>query len=161
MGVASYWEWIRGNVIGDALPTFMVCTQTTVLCWRWTTRLELVSMQLLVEGKDYQVLTYCHHHTETCHMCSPSHHHSNIECVDLMIGVCCDVNARDKLGRTPLHYAASTAQYQCVLSLVANSASLTAVDKLDRTPLHYAAAADGDAKSVRQVNNNNNNHLVF
>ena len=70
----------------------------------------------------------------------------NIECVDLMIGVSCEVNARDKLGRTPLHYAASTAQYQCVLSLVANAADLTAVDKLDRTPLHYAAAADGDAK---------------
>ena len=54
VGVASCWEWIRDNVIGDALPTFMVCTQTTVLCWRWITRLELVSMQLLVEGKDHQ-----------------------------------------------------------------------------------------------------------
>ena len=72
--------------------------------------------------------------------------HSNIECVDLMVSLRCDINARDKLGRTPLHYAAATAQYQCVLSLVANGSSLTVTDKLNRTPLHYAAASDSDAK---------------
>ena len=65
-----------------------------------------------------------------------------------MVGMRCDIDARDKLGRTPLHYAAATAQYQCVLSLVANGASLTVTDKLNRTPLHYAAAADSDAKYV-------------
>lgn len=70
----------------------------------------------------------------------------NIECVDMMIGEGCQINARDKLGRTPLHYAAATAQYQCVLSLVANGAVLTVLDKFIRTPLHYAAAADNDAK---------------
>ena len=59
-----------------------------------------------------------------------------------------NVNARDKYGRSPLHYAAATAQYQCVLSLVANGASLTNLDKFNRTPLHYAAAADSDAKWV-------------
>ena len=56
------------------------------------------------------------------------------------------MDAVDKFGRTPLHYAAATAQYQCVLSLVASGASLVATDKLKRTPLHYAAAADSDAK---------------
>ena len=48
--------------------------------------------------------------------------------------------------RTPIHYAAATAQYQSVLSLVANGASLTITDNLNRTALHYAAAADNDAK---------------
>ena len=68
-----------------------------------------------------------------------------------MVGIGCHINAKDKLGRTPLHYASATAQYQCVLSLVANGASLTVVDKLNRTPLHYAAAADNDAKLVGVV----------
>lgn len=68
-----------------------------------------------------------------------------------MIGMGCDINSRDKLGRTPLHFAAATAQYQCVLSLVANGASLTCTDKLSRTPLHYAAASDSDAKLVTRL----------
>ena len=66
----------------------------------------------------------------------------------MMISEGCQISARDKLGRTPLHYAAATAQYQCVLSLVANGASLTVTDNFKRTPLHYAATSDGDAKSV-------------
>lgn len=70
----------------------------------------------------------------------------NIECVDLMVGLGCEINSRDNQGRTPLHYSAATAQYQCVLSLVANGSSLTMTDKLNRTPLHYAAASDSDAK---------------
>ena len=57
-----------------------------------------------------------------------------------------NINAKDKYGRAPLHYAAATAQYQCVLSLVANGASLTITDQFNRTPLHYAASADSDAK---------------
>jgi len=69
----------------------------------------------------------------------------------MMIGEGCQINARDKLGRTPLHYAAATAQYQCVLSLVANGAVLTVVDKYNRTPLHYAAAADNDANCVTHL----------
>ena len=73
---------------------------------------------------------------------------SNIECVDVILNMVgfANVNARDKYGRSPLHYAAATAQYQCVLSLVANGASLTSLDKFNRTPLHYAASADSDAK---------------
>ena len=72
----------------------------------------------------------------------------NIECVDVILNMVGfpNINARDKYGRTPLHYAAATAQYQCVLSLVANGASLTSLDQFNRTPLHYAAAADSDAK---------------
>ena len=48
--------------------------------------------------------------------------------------------------RTPLHYAASTAQFQCVLSLVANGGSVNELDNGKRTPLHYASASDSDAK---------------
>ena len=66
----------------------------------------------------------------------------------MMISEGCQISARDKLGRTPLHYATATAQYQCVLSLVANGASLTVTDNFKRTPLHYAATSDGDAKLV-------------
>ena len=77
-----------------------------------------------------------------------SSHCSNIECVDVILNMVGfpNINGRDKYGRSPLHYAAATAQYQCVLSLVANGASLTSLDKFNRTPLHYAAAADSDAK---------------
>lgn len=50
------------------------------------------------------------------------------------------------LCRSPLHYAASTAQFQCVLSLVANGALVNELDNGKRTPLHYASASDSDAK---------------
>ena len=65
-----------------------------------------------------------------------------------MVGLGCEINSRDNQGRTPLHYSAATAQYQCVLSVVANGSSLTVTDKLNRTPLHYATASDSDAKLV-------------
>ena len=52
------------------------------------------------------------------------------------------------LSRTPLHYAAATGKYQCILSLVANGANLLIMDSMKRTPLHYAAANDSDGKSV-------------
>ncbi len=48
--------------------------------------------------------------------------------------------------RTPLHYAAASAQYQCVVSLVSQGANLMIADIDKRTPLHYAAAADSDGK---------------
>ena len=63
-----------------------------------------------------------------------------------MIGQGCDINARDKHGRTPLHYATSTAQFQCILSLVANGAAVNVFDNKGCTPLHFASAADADAK---------------
>ena len=89
-----------------------------------------------------------HTHPYTLHV--PLLYCSNIECVDVILNMVGfpNINARDKYGRSPLHYAAATAQYQCVLSLVANGASLTNLDKFNRTPLHYAAAADSDAKLV-------------
>lgn len=61
--------------------------------------------------------------------------------------------------RTPIHYAAATAQYQCVLSLVANGANLTVIDNFRRTPLHYAAASDADGKYA--VCSLHNNHSMF
>ena len=56
------------------------------------------------------------------------------------------MNARDKYGRTPLHYAAATAQFQCILSLIGNNAEINITDLEGRTPLHYASSADADAK---------------
>jgi len=56
-----------------------------------------------------------------------------------------DVNAEDRCGRTPLHYAASaiecdepaaTAMVQCLL---ANKANVNAYDKTQTTPVHFAA----------------------
>ena len=99
-------------------------------------------------------LIYCNYLVTKTYTLAYSHtvclhfQYSNIECVDVILNMVGfpNVNARDKYGRTPLHYAAATAQYQCVLSLVANGASLTSLDQFNRTPLHYAAATDSDAK---------------
>lgn len=58
-----------------------------------------------------------------------------------------DVNIRDKVKRTPLHYAILNADQPLVQLLKKRGASMTAQDEGDHTALHYAAAAD-DAKMI-------------
>ena len=50
-----------------------------------------------------------------------------------------DVNAKDKDGWTPLHYAASNGYLDVVKFLVENGADVDAEDKDSQTPLHVAA----------------------
>ena len=49
-----------------------------------------------------------------------------------------DVNARDRLGRTPLHKVAENGRLENVVVLVTEGADVDAQDKDGNTPLHYA-----------------------
>ena len=51
-----------------------------------------------------------------------------------------DVNAKDKKGRTPLHYAATHGHKKIVELLIANGVDVNAKDDRDATPLHGAAS---------------------
>jgi len=51
-----------------------------------------------------------------------------------LIGAGCDVNAKDKKGLTPLHYAASYELRRKVKILLAAEADIHAVDNKGRTP---------------------------
>eukprot|EP00128_Syssomonas_multiformis_P004010 Colp12_sorted_trinity150504_noHs@34864 len=52
-----------------------------------------------------------------------------------------DINARDGNQLTPLHYAVSTGDIDCVAELVRRGADVNATDLLGSTPLHRAADA--------------------
>ncbi|MEN6370985.1 MAG: ankyrin repeat domain-containing protein [Armatimonadota bacterium] len=49
-----------------------------------------------------------------------------------------DINAKDMLGRTPLHWAAENSQAAIVRLLLANGANVNAIDEDGRSPLHQA-----------------------
>jgi ankyrin repeat protein len=49
------------------------------------------------------------------------------------------VNARDKEGQTPLHWAAERSQKDVAALLLANKADVNAVDRDGWTPLHFVA----------------------
>ncbi len=50
-----------------------------------------------------------------------------------------DVNAFDKNGNTPLHFAAQQGNWQAIYALLVGGADVNAVDRLGATPLHVAA----------------------
>ena len=50
----------------------------------------------------------------------------------------------DKLGRTPLHYAAAYINHKCVKFLLAKGCVVDKQDTSGCSPLHYACAKDKD-----------------
>merc|ERR1712118_474298 len=51
---------------------------------------------------------------------------------------CYDVNARDPMGKVPLHDAALNNQTELITELLRRKADVDAADKAGRTPLHFA-----------------------
>ena len=63
----------------------------------------------------------------------------NVETVKGLLKAGADVNAADKFGYTPFHYAAKEGQVEVINVLLKAGANPYAADKNGRTPLHYAA----------------------
>ena len=49
-----------------------------------------------------------------------------------------DIDAVDKFGNTPLHYACNEGHFEVVKSLLEKDVNIHAVGENDRTPLHHA-----------------------
>jgi ankyrin repeat protein len=64
----------------------------------------------------------------------------DIEEVRSLIAAGADLNARDMLGKTALHKAASAGYTEIAKDLIEAGAALEARDNLDRTPFHLAAS---------------------
>ncbi len=58
-----------------------------------------------------------------------------------------DVNARDDVGKTALHWVAQ-AKPEVITTLLTSGADVNAKDKWDRTPLHFVAAT-GSLENIR------------
>lgn len=58
-----------------------------------------------------------------------------------------DVNARDEVGKSALHWVAG-AHHDVVAALLSAGADVNAKDQLDRTPLHFVAAT-GSVENIR------------
>ena len=59
-----------------------------------------------------------------------------------------DVNATDKLGRTPLHYAASNGRFEIIEILINNRAKINLLDNGKLTPLNHALLL-GNEKTIK------------
>uniref|UniRef100_A0A672JHP8 Serine/threonine-protein phosphatase 6 regulatory ankyrin repeat subunit C-like n=1 Tax=Salarias fasciatus TaxID=181472 RepID=A0A672JHP8_SALFA len=65
----------------------------------------------------------------------------NVECLNLLINFGAELDIKDDLGRSPLHYAAANGNSQCTVSLVRAGAEVNELDLTNCSPLHYAAAS--------------------
>ncbi|MGL9779767.1 MAG: ankyrin repeat domain-containing protein, partial [Wolbachia sp.] len=61
------------------------------------------------------------------------------EVAALLLNKEANVNAKDQIGRTPLHFAAENGHKDVVEFLLSNKADVNAVNKYEWTPLHFAA----------------------
>ena len=77
----------------------------------------------------------------------------NLEAVKQHLADGADVNAKDKYGLTPLHYAAWQGRNEIVELLTANGADVNAKDVDGGTPLHEAAS-DGRKEVVELLIDN-------
>ncbi|MGL4561218.1 MAG: ankyrin repeat domain-containing protein [Brevinema sp.] len=64
---------------------------------------------------------------------------SDVETADLLIQKGIDINALNKFGSTPLHWAVSKTNYDLVLHLIEYGADINIADHNGNTPLHIAA----------------------
>jgi len=58
------------------------------------------------------------------------------------------IDAKDKFGRTALHYAAQYGQSNCLNILIKENAKLSLQDNFNDTPLLVAAAAENKAETA-------------
>lgn len=68
----------------------------------------------------------------------------------MLVEIGVDVNAVDREGRTPLHWAAWREE-RCVESLVELGADVAAVNRRGETALHVAVFEKGEVEVVREV----------
>ncbi|KAK0627838.1 ankyrin repeat-containing domain protein, partial [Immersiella caudata] len=67
-----------------------------------------------------------------------------VEVVEMLIELRAGVSARDKWGRSPLHYACEQGEFAIAKSLLANGADANSVDEWGGTPLLLATIAGAD-----------------
>ena len=73
--------------------------------------------------------------------------YANPEVIPRLIGAGAGLEARDHIGRTPLHHAANWSRYSAAVDALINAgADSQAKDEKGFTPLHLAAAAELDAR---------------
>uniref|UniRef100_A0AAQ6AE69 Ankyrin repeat domain 52a n=1 Tax=Amphiprion ocellaris TaxID=80972 RepID=A0AAQ6AE69_AMPOC len=78
----------------------------------------------------------------------------NVECLNLLLSSGTDLNKRDIMGRTPLHYAAANGRYQCTVTLVSAGAEVNEPDQTGCTPLHYSAASQAFSSCLEHLLDN-------
>ncbi|EAX91611.1 ankyrin repeat protein, putative [Trichomonas vaginalis G3] len=72
-----------------------------------------------------------------CFVYSPNFHLSSL--LEYFISNGADINAKDRIGLTPLHSAAKNNSKETAEILISNGADINAKDRIGLTPLHYAA----------------------
>jgi ankyrin repeat protein len=73
--------------------------------------------------------------------------------VDLLIANGVNVNAKDYLGNTPLHYIAVCGLEVAAASLVRKGAVVTATNTAKKTPLHFAVENDSEGVATILTSN--------
>lgn len=73
---------------------------------------------------------------------SPIKRANSIKIAELLIKKGCALDAKDCLGKTPLHYAVTSDVQSLSTLLISSGASIDITDNLGKTPLHYTVLYD-------------------